>query len=491
MKPEDLMIEDRKKKLDALRKEGVNPYPYHFEHKDHAADLLKKFEYLGNHEETDHTVSLAGRIMTHRVMGKAGFAHLQDQSGRIQIYVREDVLGEKEYKHFTTTDLGDILGVQGTIFRTKMGEITIKVKKFELLAKCLRPLPEKWHGLKDMEQRYRYRYLDLISNPDVKHVFFKRSKILNTVRKVLDGQGFLEVDTPVLQPVYGGANARPFKTFLHDLKMDVYMRVSDELYLKRLVVGGFEKVYEIGRDFRNESIDRTHNPEFTMMECYWAFADYYDVMELTQEIFTTVAQEVLNTSTFDYQRHTINMKTPWQQITMKDSLKKYAKIEFDNLKDADLKKLIKEHRLDVDEKASRGMIMQALFDELVEEHLIQPTFITEYPCESTPLCKPKRDGPEEIIERFELFIAGMEFANAYSELNDPVLQKKFFEMQKTNVKKDEQHPVDMDYLKAMEYGMPPMGGLGIGLDRMIMLFTNSASIRDVILFPFMKQEEDQ
>src|SRR3989338_7195897 len=475
MKPEDLMIKDRKKKLDALRKEGVNPYPYHFEHKDHAADLLKKFEYLGNHEETDHTVSLAGRIMTHRVMGKAGFAHLQDQSGRIQIYVREDVLGEKEYKHFATTDLG---------------EITIKVKKFELLAKCLRPLPEKWHGLKDMEQRYRYRYLDLISNPDVKHVFFKRSKILNTVRKVLDGQGFLEVDTPVLQPVYGGANARPFKTFLHDLKMDVYMRVSDELYLKRLVVGGFEKVYEIGRDFRNESIDRTHNPEFTMMECYWAFADYHDVMELTQEIFTTVAQEVLNTSTFDYQRHTINMKTPWQKITMKDSLKKYAKIEFDNLKDADLKKLIKEHRLDVDEKASRGMIMQALFDELVEEHLIQPTFITEYPCESTPLCKPKRDGPEEIIERFELFIAAMEFANAYSELNDPVLQKKFFEMQKTNVKKDEQHPVDMDYLKAMEYGMPPMGGLGIGLDRMIMLFTNSASIRDVILFPFMKQEEE-
>ncbi len=490
MKPEDLMIEDRKKKLDALRKEGVNPYPYHFEHKDNAVALLKKFEHLGNHEETDHAVSIAGRIMTHRVMGKAGFAHLQDQSGRIQIYCREDILGEKEYKHFSTTDLGDIVGVKGAIFRTKMGEITIKVKTFQLLAKCLRPLPEKWHGLKDMEQRYRYRYLDLISNPEVKEIFFKRSKILNTVRAVLDQQGFLEVDTPVLQPLYGGANARPFKTFLHDLKMDVYMRVSDELYLKRLVVGGFEKVYEIGRDFRNESIDRTHNPEFTMMECYWAYADYHDVMELTQEIFTRVAKEVLGESVIEYQGHKINMKTPWQRLTMKEALKKYGKIDFDKLKDAELKKLIKEHKLDIDKKASKGMIMAALFDELVEEHLIQPTFITDYPCETTPLCKPKRDGPEEIIERFELFIAGMEFANAYSELNDPVLQNKFFDMQKKNVKKDEQHPVDMDYLKAMEYGMPPMGGLGIGLDRMIMLFTNSASIRDVILFPFMKMEED-
>lgn len=490
MKPEELMIEERKKKLEVLKKEGINPYPYHFEHKDHAADLLKKFEHLGNHEETDHAASIAGRIMTHRDMGKAGFAHLQDQTGRIQIYAREDVLGDKNYKHFAATDLGDIVGIQGTIFRTKMGEITIKVKKFELLAKCLRPLPEKWHGLKDMEQRYRYRHLDLISNPEVKTVFFKRSKILNTVRKVLDGQGFLEVDTPVLQPVYGGANARPFKTFLHDLKMEVYLRVADELYLKRLVVGGFEKVYEIGRDFRNESIDRTHNPEFTMMECYWAFADYHDVMELTQEIFTTIAKEILEKTTFTYQGHAINMKTPWQKITMKESLKKYAHLDFDKLSEADLKKLVKEHKLEVDERASRGVIMQALFDELVEKHLIQPTFITEYPCESTPLCKPKRDGSEEIIERFELFIAGMEFANAYSELNDPALQKKFFDLQKKHVlKKDEQHPVDDDYLKAMEYGMPPMGGLGIGLDRVIMLFTDAASIRDVILFPFMKIEE--
>src|SRR3989338_7330191 len=341
MKPEDLMIEDRKKKLDALRKEGVNPYPYHFEHKDHAAELLKKFEYLGNHEETDHTVSLAGRLMTHRVMGKAGFAHLQDQTGRNQIYVREDVLGEKEYKHFTTTDLGDIVGVKGTIFRTKMGEITIKAKMFELLAKCLRPLPEKWHGLKDMEQRYRYRYLDLISNPEVKEIFFKRSKILNTVRSVLDRQGFLEVDTPVLQPLYGGANARPFKTFLHDLKMDVYMRVSDELYLKRLVVGGFEKVYEIGRDFRNESIDRTHNPEFTMMECYWAYADYNDMMKLTENMIAYIAKKVLGTTTVYYNGKKIELQPPWKRLTMKDALKKYAKINIDKLDDKQIQALLR------------------------------------------------------------------------------------------------------------------------------------------------------
>lgn len=489
MKPEELMIEDRKKKLEALRKLGINPYPYSFEHKDNAATILKHFEHLKNHEETNHEVSIAGRIMTHRVMGKAGFSHIQDQTGRIQIYVREDVVGDKEYKIFSTSDLGDIVGVKGTIFRTKMGEISIKVKKFELLAKCLRPLPEKWHGLKDIEQRYRYRHLDLISNPEVKEIFIKRSKIITGVRNVLDNKGFLEVDTPCIQPTYGGANARPFETHLHDLNMKVYMRISDELYLKRCVIGGFEKVYEIGRDFRNESIDRTHNPEFTMMECYWAYADYHAIMELTEEIFVTVAKEVLGKLRFEYQGKTIDLATPWRRMTMKEALHQYTKIEFDKLKDIEVKKLLRDHKLAVD-PYTRGNALAALFDELVEEHLVQPVFITEYPRETTPLCKPKRDGHDELIERFELFIAGMEFANAYSELNDPVLQKKFLELQKEEVKdKETQHPVDMDFIKAMEYGMPPMGGLGIGIDRMIMLFTNSGSIRDVILFPFMKQEE--
>ncbi|MEK6903869.1 MAG: lysine--tRNA ligase [Nanoarchaeota archaeon] len=489
MKPEDILIDERKKKLEVLRKQGVTPYPYSFEHKDTAAALLKHFEHLKNHEETNHEVSIAGRIMTLRVMGKAGFAHIQDQTGRIQIYVREDAVGDKIYKLFSTSDLGDIVGVKGIIFRTKTGEISIKIKTFELLAKCLRPLPEKWHGLKDIEQRYRYRHLDLISNPDVKQTFITRSKIITTLRNVLDSRGFLEVDTPCVQPTYGGANARPFETFLHDLKMKVYLRVSDELYLKRLVIGGFEKVYEIGRDFRNESVDRTHNPEFTMMECYWAYADYHDMMELTEELFVMIAKQVLGTTRIDYQGTTINLETPWKRMTMKEALLQHGKIDFDKLKDPELKKLLLKHKLEV-EPFSRGNALSALFDELVEEHLIQPTFITDYPRESTPLCKPKRNGHDELIERFELFIAGMEFANAYSELNDPVLQKKFFELQKKDVTKtEEQHPVDMEFIKAMEYGMPPMGGLGIGLDRMIMLFTNSASIRDVILFPFMKMEE--
>ncbi len=486
---EEGLIQQRVKNLEAIKKLGINPYPYSFAKRHDAKTVLEQHKSLGNEEKTKESVSVAGRIMTLRAMGKASFCHIQDQTGKIQIYVREDEVGAPQYTLWNHLDLGDIVGVEGIVFRTKKGEISIWAKKITLLTKALRPLPEKWHGLKDVEQRYRHRYLDLIANPDVKDVFVKRSRIINIVREILDARGFLEVDTPCLQPVYGGANARPFKTFLHDLKLDVYLRISDELYLKRLVVGGFEKVYEIGRDFRNESIDRTHNPEFTMMECYWAYADYTDMMTLTEEIFTAAAKKVLGKTTFEYQGQEINLKTPWARITMKDALKKHAKIDMDDLDENEIKELLHKHHVELEGTFSRGLAMQLLFEELVEAKLVQPTFILDYPRESTPLCKPKRDGNGDLIERFELFICGLECANAYSELNDPKLQTKFFESQKSDVKKtDEAHPVDADYVRAMEYGMPPMGGLGIGIDRMILLITNSASIRDVILFPFMKPE---
>ena len=489
MEPRDEYFQQRKKKLDELREKGVEPYPYTYDRTDTAADLLLQYQKLDKGEKDKKTVSVAGRIMTLRPMGKAGFSHVQDQTGKIQVYVREDVIGKDQYFIFQKLDLGDIIGVKGHVFRTKMGELSIWAEELTLLAKSLRPLPEKWHGLKDTELRYRYRYLDLIANPEIKKVFETRSKIIDAVRDFLKSKGFLEVDTPVLQPLYGGASARPFKTFLHDLKMDVYMRISDELYLKRLMIGGFEKVFEIGKDFRNESIDRSHNPEFNMMECYWAYADYHDMMELTEDLFVHVAKKVLGTTTITYQGQKVELKKPWKRLTMKDAITLHTKIDIDKLDDEELQEVLRNHNIEYEGDYNRGVAMGLLFEELVEDKLIQPVFIIDHPKESTPLCKLKR-GSKELIERFEPYIMGMEIGNAYSELNDPLLQRTFFEQQadlRTN--KDEIQPVDEDFLKAVEYGMPPMGGLGIGMDRMIMLLTDSPSIRDVLLFPFMKPED--
>ena len=486
MQPEDELIKQRIKKLDDIRRKGINPYPYKFEHKDHAKEIFDKYAELKKEERTNDTVSIAGRIVLLRRMGKASFAHVQDQTGRIQFYVREDDVGKEQYELFNLLDLGDIVGVKGTVFRTKMGEVSVYCDKIELLAKAIRPLPEKWHGLKDVEVRYRKRYLDLISNPEIKEIFVKRAEIINAIREFLNNNKFLEVDTPVLQTVYGGANARPFKTFLHDLKMDVYMRISDELYLKRLIIGGFERVYEIGRDFRNESIDKTHNPEFTMMECYATCWDYNDMMEFTEDMIIYMAKKVLGKTEFEYQGQKISLKKPWRRITVIDAIKEYAKIDVEKLSDGGIQKLIIDKGIKYGGEYNRGLAIDAIFKGLVEEKLIQPVFIIDHPKETTPLCKLKR-GNDSLVERFEPFIFGMEIGNAYSELNDPLLQKQFFDTQKKLFNKDEAHPVDNDFIEAMEYGMPPMGGLGIGIDRIIMLFLNQPSIRDILLFPFMKK----
>jgi lysyl-tRNA synthetase class 2 len=423
-------------------------------------------------------------------MGKASFGNIQDQSGQIQFYIREDDVGKNLYHIFKKLDLGDIIGVKGTIFRTKMGEISVYAEEFELLAKSVRPLPEKFHGLKDVEIRYRQRYLDLISNPEVKEIFVKRTEIIKAMREFLDSKGFLEVETPILQKIYGGANARPFKSFLHDLKMDIYMRISDELYLKRLVTGGFEKVYEIGKDFRNESIDRTHNPEFTVMECYWAYVDYNDMMKLTEEMIEFIAKKVLGKTKIEYQGNKIDLKAPWKRMTMKDSIKKFAEIDLDEYNDEELMDLLRNYNIGYEGDFSRGIATQLIFEELVETKLIQPIFITDHPRESTPLCKLHRKH-KDLIERFEPFICGMELGNSYTELNDPELQKELLEKQARELVKgtEEAHPMDEDFIKSVEFGMPPMGGLGIGVDRLIMILTDSASIRDVIFFPFMKDVE--
>lgn len=487
MEAENQLIEQRLQKLKALYERGINPYPYKFEQKNHAAEILEKFKKLKKEEHTQSKVAVAGRIMTFRPMGKAGFLHLQDDSGKIQVYAREDKLGKENYEIVRKLDLGDIIGVHGKIFRTKMGEITVEAGKIELLCKSLRPLPEKWHGLKDIEARYRQRYLDLIVNPEVKEIFIKRFKIINALRSCLNQKGFIEVDTPVLQPVYGGANARPFKSHLHDLKMEVYLRISDELYLKRLIVGGFEKVYEIARDFRNESISSMHNPEFSMLELYQSYIDFHDIMEITQDLILRALKSVHKGTKVNYRGNEIDFKLPWRKMTMKESLLKIARIDVDALDKQGFLKLKEKYKLDVDHHASKGLWMQALFEELVEPSLIQPTFITEHPQETTPLCKVSRND-KELIERVELFIGGMELANGYSELNDPLKQKELLEEQAGKLRRgdEEAHPMDEDFIKALEHGMPPTGGVGIGIDRLCMVLTGSESIKEVILFPFMK-----
>lgn len=484
MPTEEELIAERKKKLEEFRKQGINPYPYKYEPTHTAKQILEKYGNV-QIERTKDKVNVAGRIMSMRRMGKIAFGHIQDYTGKVQLFFREEELG-KNYELLKLYDIGDWIGAEGFVFKTKAGEVTVDVQKATILCKSTRPFPEKWHGLKDVEIRYRKRYLDLIMNPDVREVFRKRTKIIDAIRTVLNSRGFLEVETPVLQPIYGGAAAKPFKTHLNALNADVYLRIATELHLKRLIVGGFDKVYEIGKNFRNEDIDRSHNPEFTAIEIYQAYADFKDMMELTEDLYVAAAKTIHGATAFEYQDKTIDVKKPWKSYTMIGAIKEFGNVDVEKLDDKGL--FAKVPRKDLlPPKPTRGQLIQALFEQLVEEKLIQPTFITHHPKETTPLCKPCRDHPA-LVERFEPFIAGMEVANAYSELNDPILQRKLLEEQAKELRAGsaEAHPMDEDFVQAIEYGMPPTGGLGIGIDRMIMLLTNSPSIRDVLFFPFMK-----
>ncbi|MGI5999153.1 MAG: lysine--tRNA ligase, partial [Lutispora sp.] len=479
----------RREKLKALKEAGKNPFDivkYDVTH--HSDEIKDNFEAMEG-----QFVSVAGRIMSKRDMGKASFSDVQDRNGRIQIYIKTDDIGEENYKEFKTYDIGDIIGVKGTVFRTKKGEISIHAKEITLLTKSLQPLPEKWHGLKDTDIRYRKRYVDLIVNPEVRDTFIKRTKIIQCVRKFFDDRGYLEVDTPVLATIASGAAARPFVTHSNALDIDLYLRIATELYLKRLIVGGFEKVYEMGKDFRNEGISVRHNPEFTMIELYEAYADYNDMMKYCEECIAYCAQEVLGTTKITYQGTEIDLTPPWNRITMIDAVKKYSGVDFREIKGDEAAREIAKKLNIVDELkkdlkyCTWGDILNAAFEAYVEEHLIQPTFVIDYPVEISPLTKAKKDDPS-ITERFEAFIYGREIANAYSELNDPIVQRERFlqQLQDREYGDDEAYAMDEDFVNSLEVGMPPTGGMGIGIDRIIMFLTDSYSIRDVILFPTMK-----
>ncbi|OGC25239.1 lysine--tRNA ligase [candidate division WOR-1 bacterium RIFOXYB2_FULL_42_35] len=479
------LLKVRRDKLDELRDKGINPFPYTYEASITAAEVLTKFKDIKEGEQAEEEVSLAGRLMTKRGHGKASFGHLQDETGRIQIYAREDVIGAK-YDIYRKLDMGDIIGIKGHVFRTKTGELTVKVADFTMLCKSLHPLPEKWHGLQDKELRYRERYVDLMVNQEVKDVFVKRSKIVSLIRKFLENKGFLEVETPLLHVMQGGAAAKPFTTHHDALDMPLFLRIAPELYLKRLIVGGFEKVFELGRVFRNEGISYKHNPEFSIIEIYQAYADYNDVMKLTEDIIVTAAQEILGTLEIEYKGEKINLATPWKRITLIDALKEKG-IDIAGKSEAEIRAIAKQKGVEGTEKLGVGKIINTLYDKFVEADLRQPTFIIDHPIETSPLAKKHRS-KEGQVERFELIIAGMELANAFSELNDPIDQAERFKKQaELKAAGDEEaESMDEDFLRALEYGMPPTGGLGIGIDRLVMILTNQASIRDVLLFPHMK-----
>jgi lysyl-tRNA synthetase class 2 len=480
------LMRARREKLTAIEAMDIEPFgrKYNFTH--HAAEVLENFETLEG-----QTAKLAGRIMSVRGHGKTCFAHLMDMSGKIQLYFRQDAIGEEEYRKIHLLDIGDILGVEGTVFRTQRGEISLKISNFEILSKSLRPLPEKWHGLKDVEMRYRQRYLDLIVNPEVRQTFVTRSKIIRALRCFLDAKDFLEVETPMMHPIAGGAAARPFITHHNALDMKLYMRIAPELYLKRLIVGGFEKVYELGRMFRNEGISIKHNPEFTMVELYQAYADHEDVMKLTEELISSVAKEVLGTTKITYQGQEIDLTPPWNRMTMPEAIKKFAGVDFDSVKTIEeARALAGQLGVKYEAKDGIGGILNHVFEEVAEEHLIQPTFITGHPTEISPLAKRNKDNPD-ITDRFEAFIFAREIANGFSELNDPIDQKGRFleQVAQRESGDDEAHMMDEDYVTALEFGLPPTGGLGIGIDRLVMFLTDSYSIRDVLLFPHMRHRE--
>lgn len=484
------ILQARRDKLAALQAEGNDPYQItKFDVTHHSQEIIENFETLETKEGQEPIlVRIAGRLMSKRVMGKASFCHIQDKEGKIQSYVARDAIGTDEYAAFKKLDIGDIVGVEGTVFKTKTGECSIHAVKVVLLSKSLKPLPEKFHGLTDTDTRYRQRYVDLIMNPEVKDTFIKRSKIISEIRKFLDAENFMEVETPMLVSNAGGAAARPFNTHYNALDEDVKLRISLELYLKRLIVGGLERVYEIGRVFRNEGVDTRHNPEFTLMELYQAYTDYNGMMDLTERMFRHLAQTVCGSTTIPYAEAMIDLGKPFERITMIDAVKKYAGVDFDAIETLEEARAIaKEKNITFEERHQKGDILNLFFEEFVEEKLIQPTFVTDHPVEISPLTKKKPSDPSK-VERFELYIYGREMANAYSELNDPIDQRERFAAQEAAFAAgdDEANHTDEDFLNALEIGMPPTGGIGYGIDRLVMLLTNSPAIRDVLLFPTMK-----
>ncbi|NLG88685.1 MAG: lysine--tRNA ligase [Clostridiaceae bacterium] len=481
------ILKVRRQKLDELRKKGKDPFKivrYDVTH--HSKEIIDNFDGMEG-----KSVKIAGRLMAKRDMGKSSFCDLHDRDGKIQLFFRINDLGEEAYEEFKKLDIGDIIGVSGEVFKTRMGEITVKVYEYTLLSKSLRPLPEKFHGLKDTDTRYRQRYLDLIANPEVKENFVIRSRIISAIRKFLDEEGFLEVDTPILNTIPGGAAAKPFITHHNTLDIDLYLRIAPELYLKRLIVGGMEKVYEMGRMFRNEGMSVKHNPEFTMLEVYQAYTDYVGMMELTERLFEYVADNVIGTRKIVYQGQEIDLTAPWTRITMTEAVRKYAGVDFDLIStQAEAVEAARSKGIEAAANLTKGEILNLMFEEFVESNLIQPTFVMDYPVEISPLTKRKPDKPH-LTERFELFIAGREMANAYSELNDPIDQKERFleQVEKRKQGNEEANMMDEDYIVALEHGLPPTGGLGIGVDRLVMLLTDSYSIRDILLFPTMKPKD--
>lgn len=489
------LLQIRRNKLDELRGMGIDPFGKKYDRTHNAGELVSKYDSF-THDELEEMavpVKVAGRIMAKRGMGKAIFAQIQDLSGKIQIYVRQDSVPEVKFSAFRLLDLGDIIGVTGLMFKTKTGETTIKVDDVEILSKSLYPLPDKFHGLKDVELRYRQRYVDLMINPDVQQTFIMRSKIIQSMRRYLDSLGYLEVETPTLHSIAGGAAAKPFTTHHNALDMDLYMRIAIELHLKRLIVGGLEKVYEIGRVYRNEGISTRHNPEFTMIELYEAYADYKDIMNLTETMVAHIAKEVLGTTVIDYQGVEVDLTPSWRRVSMVDAVKEVTGVDFSvHMTDEEARNLAKEHKVPVEAHNKFGHILNAFFEQFVEETLIQPTFITGHPVEISPLAKRNEEDPR-FTDRFELFVVAREHANAFTELNDPIDQRQRFESQLVEREQgnDEAHEMDDDFIRALEYGMPPTGGLGIGIDRLVMLLTNSASIRDVLLFPHMRTQKEK
>ena len=487
------IIKFRLEKLEKIKNAGINPYAYNFDKKDSIESLIQKGE-----NGIGEKVMTAGRMVSFRKMGKASFTHIQDENGKIQIYLKNDLLPESIYDNIVRNlDLGDIIGCTGELFVTKMGELSIKADNINILSKNIRPLPnmkekegESFNAFEDKELRYRHRQLDLIANPSIKAVFKKRAKIISSIRKYLDDNNFIEVETPVLQPVYGGASARPFTTFHNTLEQSLYLRIADELYLKRLIVGGFEKVYELAKNFRNEGMDRNHNPEYTSLEFYQAYSDIYEMMEFTEKLFKQVAEKT-GDNTLLFGGHTIDLKKPFLKNTMFDLLQEYTKEDLSEMDENELTDFAKSKSIDISDGMNYGQVLDKIFGELVEPHLIEPIFVTDYPKAISPLAKEDRNGKADIVERFELFIAGMEFANAFSELNDPIEQRIRLESQaKLRDSGDEEAQiVDENFLQAMEIGMPPTGGVGIGVDRLVMLLTQQESIKDVILFPAMRHED--
>jgi len=486
------LIKERRQKLAKAQAEGRDPFDVYKVNRTHTSKEVKE-----NYEELEgKTVTVAGRLMSKRVHGKAGFSDIHDRYGKIQLYIKINDVGEEKLKEFKSFDIGDLLSVTGMVFKTKTGEISIHILDFELNTKSLRPLPEKWHGLKDMDLRYRQRYVDLIMNEDVKDTFLKRTQFIRHMREFLDSRDYLEVETPILSSIAGGAAAKPFVTHHNALKVDMFLRIATELYLKRLIVGGFEKVYEIGKNFRNEGVSIRHNPEFTMIELYEAYADYNDMMELTENMMAFICEKLHGTTKIIYQDTEIDFTPPWRRITMVDAVKEYAGVDYNDFKtDGDAQAVAKEKHIELAKDlkdCTKGDILNALFEEYAEKKMIQPTFIIDYPVEISPLTKKKR-GNEMFTERFEGFIYGREVCNAYSELNDPIVQKDRFlqQLREKELGDEEAYMMDDDFINALEIGMPPTGGLGIGVDRMVMFMTNSYSIRDVILFPTMKPAPQQ